>query len=622
MVPYAAHPGRDVGMTEDDYAWLLHECRANADWQLNVRVSFAGRLLKSDRLKFEYRGQPTYAGSLGWPPYLGDGQSVGGESYEDGYSAAQPFCSLELQIYDPSAVQPGDVCGPPFGAYRARVQPLRQEPEWQLNDFDVQEAWRQVDGEMLDRCTPAAMLDLARDVVESLGHWPQVRLSCDCPQDLRLEVRLALILQAYIAKPSNTLEASACKAELKAMRQRTMIGFSAAQPDNTKTLARPVSAEQPDVLTGSRWLSKLRTMNLHIKPIEGKLVFAHAPSKSILKESLQEEALRRLGVFEPLHLWSEATKPWDRFFMFDRDFVAYNHAGMRAEDPNAHKWNASKLWIDYTPYVSSKDWTKALLLRIQLDNQNIHNLLRERKRRQASSPSSCTCGRAWGLLAACECQSDDIQDKIVHDDIMNVAALTFRVGCSIWDWFVGEHGLDAATSVLRDVRAALTGTWLQRRLQFFKAIVVEGGYSSDPSTRIWNFDASWCEPTKYAKYLLHDNAHCFYALEYAGQSMPLLFWAGGTYARRPEDFPQEQSSAAWLEEHLLPLDIKAPGFLHHDSLEGLAKTWSLAKWHGQAPHPFAIKEPFPYATASMRSYCDDYLDAAWCRGSPRCSFSR
>ena len=35
-------------MTADDYAWLLHECRANADWQLNVRVSFAGRLLKSE----------------------------------------------------------------------------------------------------------------------------------------------------------------------------------------------------------------------------------------------------------------------------------------------------------------------------------------------------------------------------------------------------------------------------------------------------------------------------------------------------------------------------------------------------------------------------------------------
>ena len=101
-------------------------------------------------------------------------------------------------------------------------------------------------------------------------------------------------------------------------------------------------------------------MNLHIKPVEGKLVFAHAPSKSILNRSLQEEVLRTLGVFEPLHLWSEATQPWDRFFMFERDFVAYNQAGMRAEDPNAHKWNASNLWIDSTLHVSTQEWTKAL----------------------------------------------------------------------------------------------------------------------------------------------------------------------------------------------------------------------------------------------------------------------
>ena len=84
-------------------------------------------------------------------------------------------------------------------------------------------------------------------------------------------------------------------------------------------------------------------MNLHIKPVDGKLVFAHAPSKSILKRSQQEEVLRKLGVVEPLHLWSDATKPWDRFFMFERNFVEYNQAGMRAGDPNARKWNASKL---------------------------------------------------------------------------------------------------------------------------------------------------------------------------------------------------------------------------------------------------------------------------------------
>ena len=217
---------------------------------------------------------------------------------------------------------------------------------------------------------------------------------------------------------------------------------------------------------------------------------------------------------------------------------------MRAEDPNAHKWTASKLWIDYTPHVSTKDWNEALYNRLQLDHQNIFKLSQERKRRQASSRSPCTCDRAWGLLDACECQSNDIRDNIVHDDILDVggkAFSSFRVGCSIWDWYVNEHSLGAAASALRDVRAALTGTWLQRRLQFFKAVVNEGGPRSDPSTWILNWDAFLGgKSTKYSKYLLRDHANCFYT-GIIGE-VPLLFWAGGTYARRPEDFPQEQSS--------------------------------------------------------------------------------
>ena len=173
--------------------------------------------------------------------------------------------------------------------------------------------------------------------------------------------------------------------------------------------------------------------------------------------------------------------------------------------------------------------------------------------------------------------------------------------------------------MLGDVRATLTGSWLNRRKQFFKAIW--NCDMSDLSRCIWNRASvhSFYASTKYEEYLLTDNALCFYALDTHPEGpapwafMPLLFWAGGTYARRPEYFPQEQSSAPWLEEHLLPLAMEAPGFRGHISLEKLAKTWRLAKWHGRAPHPFAIKEPFPYAVASMRAYCVDYVATARCR---------
>ena len=274
-----------------------------------------------------------------------------------------------------------------------------------------------------------------------------------------------------------------------------------------------------------------------------------------------------------------------------------------------------------------------MLNRILLDGENIQDLLRDRKRRQAASRSTCTCGRAWGLRDVCECKSDDIRYSLVHTDILNVGDDELQPEDSIYDWYVGEHGPDAATSALRDVRAALTGTWLDRRLQFVKAVVVERGLWSDPSKWIfdWNvFKLPWIDldrPTKYSKYLLHANARCFYSSDFAllPGPIPLLFWSGGTYARRPEDFPPEQSSPAWLEKHLLPLNLQPPGFRHHNSLEELAKNWSLAKWHGKAPHPFAISQPFPYAIASMRSYAyaPKYVSAKGVpKESPWSSFQR
>ena len=118
-------------------------------------------------------------------PYVGDGRSLGGQTTTGDhiYTRTRPFCCLTAD----SAAPPVDVCGPPFGDFRARARPLRQEPEWQLNDFDVQEAWRQIDEEALDKCSPSAMLALAQDVVDTLGRWPVVLSSCNCPQERRLE---------------------------------------------------------------------------------------------------------------------------------------------------------------------------------------------------------------------------------------------------------------------------------------------------------------------------------------------------------------------------------------------------------------------------------------------------
>jgi len=151
----------------------------------------------------------------------------------------------------------------------------------------------------------------------------------------------------------------------------------------------------------------------------------------MLQERSQEAVLRKFGAYEPLELCYQATKPWGRFFIFDKDFVAYNSAGMRAEDATAHKWSASKLWIDYTPFVKALDWTEALWERCMQDEQNLQHLLRERKKDQSTSPSTrrCTCGRSGGT---CSCQSDDIQARTCHDD-------PIEPNNGIWDWYVKEH---------------------------------------------------------------------------------------------------------------------------------------------------------------------------------------
>ena len=65
MVPYAVTPGDDVGMTWEDYRWLLKQCKARADWQLPERLAWNGRIMKDKAARFQYRGSlPTRSLSL------------------------------------------------------------------------------------------------------------------------------------------------------------------------------------------------------------------------------------------------------------------------------------------------------------------------------------------------------------------------------------------------------------------------------------------------------------------------------------------------------------------------------------------------------------------------------
>ena len=93
------------------------------------------------------------------------------------------------------------------------------------------------------------------------------------------------------------------------------------------------SAAQPDLSDIALWTRILQALALHMRPVDGRDVFFHTPAKSMLQERAQEAVLRKFGAYEPWELCYQASKPWERFFIFGKDFVAYNRAGMRAGDP-------------------------------------------------------------------------------------------------------------------------------------------------------------------------------------------------------------------------------------------------------------------------------------------------
>ena len=189
-----------------------------------------------------------------------------------------------------------------------------------------------------------------------------------------------------------------------------------------RELSRELAAEQPDeklILVWARDVEAvLETYGLNIKGVDASRVFFHVPSKPMSVER-QKQALIRAGVYHALdicwgsscyapnpckacwwvprewfkhHLplvasiadrdaiaipghrlarrgsdgiWEELREgkkidPWKGFFVTHADFDAYNRKGMRAEDPNAHRWSSAKLLFDYTPYATTSDWREAL----------------------------------------------------------------------------------------------------------------------------------------------------------------------------------------------------------------------------------------------------------------------
>ena len=138
-------PGSDVDISREDWIWLQRQCRVRSDWQLGwcvssnpreqatacqVRVGFSGRVVcprRSAKLEFRLEEQSPY-------------------SRLDGSFGRRAW------------------------AYRARVPPWCQRPEWEFDDHDV--CMRApMDAKFVFRHTPSP------NMVKAIGRFRLIRRS-------------------------------------------------------------------------------------------------------------------------------------------------------------------------------------------------------------------------------------------------------------------------------------------------------------------------------------------------------------------------------------------------------------------------------------------------------------
>ena len=166
--------------------------------------------------------------------------------------------------------------------FRARKQPLRQEPEWQLDDFDVAVAWKRRDPLVLDRFTLEDVLALACKTIASLGRWPRQSIEGATTPSSRLEVLLARFLDAAVAKPpilyprTDLSQVVRSRSQLMALRRTHTHANSAAKPVD-------------DVPVHSFLKEMVQSLGLLPQPVSASAVFRHTPAKNVCCVDLQKK---------------------------------------------------------------------------------------------------------------------------------------------------------------------------------------------------------------------------------------------------------------------------------------------------------------------------------------------
>jgi len=571
ILPMAYTPGKDVGITEREYSWLLKQCHAKADWQLReYRVSWNGKLLRGRRPHIEWRSEPP-----------DDWNSIR-EDVENNF--------------------------------RARKQPLRQEPEWQFDDFDVAVAWERIDPLVLDRFTPEDLLAVGSRATASLGRWPRQTIEDAATPSARLEILLARFLDAAIAKPmffyacADFFKVIRCRSQLVALRLKHTLADSAAKPVD-------------DLPTHSFLKEMVQSLGLEPQPVPASAVFRHTPARNIHRVDLQKKALLSAlghdGFFHKLDLGWQHTQPWDRFFMFYKDFRAYNEKRMTAEDPKAHMWNARKSFVDYTWCVTAADWMAKLVC---LDKHELSELDRRSgmltEWHRSTEQRLCRVAKEsvhWPVRFD-EWGHESCYWDWVHAITGSKKPVLQNLGEELFEWHgqanpgceeSGKQVCPLPSQVMAEVQQ-----WYNRRNRSDPEFRFSG-----PSEPYKAFDFTAKIAKSIAQSIIDSRpetpiASKAYSRPWFGLSerwdtsdwrpdMAFL-WLGGTYARNLDLFDERQATAAWIYTHMRPLGIQPPeaavkilrhSFHNEDDFRVFAQRWQRGPWIGPAPYPDAVLSP-------------------------------
>ena len=205
---------------------------------------------------------------------------------------------------------------------------MKQDSDFQFNDYDVVTSWHKLQLNQVDEIPPRVLAQLLMDAKVALGRYPQVRCAIH-NQAQRTETRVALLWQIWRSRRKTTeiwdvdkwapyvcdihevLDpvinfATEQSLYADAEREEYLLVGNVRETYSEAVLNQELATERPvEELTLFAWArdaeAVLEACGLGIKGVDGSRVFFHTPSRPMNVER-QKQALIRAGVYHALEI--------------------------------------------------------------------------------------------------------------------------------------------------------------------------------------------------------------------------------------------------------------------------------------------------------------------------------